>query len=399
MSTDKKKLLVIINRFVIGGQAIDTIPLLHRLKGDFDILVLYGCREKDEIEAQLLFDKFKGIHYQPMRYFKRSLNPVKDIRSLFTIIKTIHAFRPAIVHTHGMKSGLFGRIGAWFCRVPCIIHTFHGHHFHSYFNKFLSQSLVFVERLMARVTYKIVAISPLQKQELCKAYKIAAPEKFEIIPLGIDDTLFGGDEQGKRNAFREKYRLATGDVAVGIVGRIVAIKNLDMFVRVVAGVLGTGVKAVKFFIIGDGEEKIKVQQSLSNLGISWTGEDKLDYDVNVIFTSWVPEIAHIMHGLDIVVLTSYNEGTPMSLIEAQYCGKPVIATNVGGVKDTFEDGESGFLIPPGNDDLFIQKLALLTGNQQLRNEMGERGAIFARKNFSKEKEINSFKTLYLSCNT
>lgn len=399
MTQEKKKLLVIINRLVIGGQALDTIPLLHRLQDSFTILVLYGCREKDEVEATILLEKFNDISVKPLVYFKRSFNPVQDIPAFFSILKTIRAFKPQVVHTHGMKSGLFGRVAAWLCGVQCIVHTFHGHHFHSYFNPLFSKCLVVIERLLARITNKIVAISPAQKNELSVKYSIARPEKITLVPLGIDELLFTGGEKDKRDCFRQKYKLAPGTVAIGIVGRIVPVKNYDLFVKVVAGVLANTQYTVKFFVVGDGAEKTKVQQNFSKLGVSWCDENNFTAGANVIFTSWVPEVVNVLYGLDVIVLTSHNEGTPMSLIEAQFCGKPVVATDVGGVKDTFIHGETGFLVPAGNEGLFVQQLSLLAGNGQLRETMGRNGAIFARENFSKKKEIQRFKALYQSCNT
>jgi len=393
----KPRLLVILNRLVIGGQALDTIPLLHHLQNDFDILVLYGCKEKDEVEASFLLQAFNNIPLKPITSFKRSFRPLGDIKAFFAILRSIRTFKPAIVHTHGMKSGLFGRVAARLSSVPCIFHTFHGHHFHSYFNSIISKGLVLTERLLAKLSTKIIAISSTQQQELAFTYKIAPVTKIEVIPLGIDEKLFAGDEHEKRASFREKYNLATSTVAVGIIGRIVSIKNYDLFVKVVNSTLAANIKNVVFFVIGDGNEKANVQQGLTSLAIPWQEDAGGNKAVQVIFTSWIPEVAKALYGLDVIILTSHNEGTPMSLIEAQFCGKPVVATNVGGVKDSFVNGETGFLVNPGDESAFVEKLTLLTQNQALREEMGKKAAIFSRKHFSKTTEVNSLLLLYNGC--
>lgn len=393
----KPRLLVILNRLVIGGQTLDTIPLLYRLQDDFDILILYGCREEDEAEAAFLLETFKNIPSKPVTSFKRSFRPLRDLRAFFSILRSIRSFKPGIVHTHGMKSGLFGRTAAWLCSAPCIFHTFHGHHFHSYFNRFTSKGLVLTERLLARLSTKIIAISITQQQELAFTYKIAPAVKIEVIPLGIDESLFTGNEAEKRASFRSKYKLAAGTVAVGIIGRIVPIKNYDLFARVVNRMLAPGVNNIVFFVIGDGHEKAAVQQQLTAMAIPWQEEAVTNVPAPVIFTSWLPEVSKALYGLDIIILTSHNEGTPMSLIEAQFCGKPVVATNVGGVKDSFTDGETGFLIPPNNDAAFVEKLALLTSDGLLRDEMGKKAMAFARQRFSKSREANALKLLYTSC--
>ncbi len=398
MIPTKKKLLVILNRLVIGGQALDTIPLIYHLQEHFDILVLYGCPEKDEQEALFLLEAFKNIPLKKIIYFRRKFNPVRDILSFFSIFHAIRKFKPGVLHTHGLKSGFFGRTAAYLNGVPCIIHTFHGHHFHSYVNSFLSKSIVFYERAMAKITSKIIAISPTQKIELANTYKIAAPGKIETIRLGIEEKLFYDETAGKRMAFRRKYSLAANVVAIGIIGRIVAIKNYGLFVKIASSILATATAEVKFFVVGDGVEKQFVQGELTRLNIQWCGEGNLNNAAQVIFTSWLPEVSKALYGLDIIMLTSHNEGTPLSIIEAQFCGKPVVATNVGGVRDTFIDNETGFLVAPGNDAVFTEKLAMLVENNNLRSEMGKKAAVFAHENFSKTKEIDSFRQLYQTCN-
>lgn len=395
----KPKLLVILNRLVIGGQALDTVPVLHSLKNEFDILVLYGSPEKDEAAPELLFSQFQQVNNRQIKWFKRSLNPFFDLVAFFHIFTAILKFKPGIVHTHGLKSGILGRLAAYMVGTKCIFHSYHGHHFHSYFNTFLSKMVVSVERLMAKITTKIIAISPEQENEFVHIYKIAPAEKVKVIRLGIDDSVFGAANYYKREAFRQRYALQQSTIAVGIIGRVVPIKNHLLFAEIVANVLADKDNSQKaiFFVIGDGAERPHVEAWLTKAGIAWCNNSNFNPAARVIFTSWVQEVAEAVYGMDIVVLTSYNEGTPLSLIEAQYCGKPVVATDVGGVKDTFINDETGFLVSRQNAWAFTKKLTLLIADNNLRTNMGIQAAAFATKNFSKTKEIDSFRQLYLSC--
>lgn len=389
----KPRLLIILNRFVIGGQAVDTIPLAFHLKDHFDILVLYGQKEQDELEATFLLDKYKGLSLKKIPSLRRSVNPLTDLKAFFAVRKAIKSFNPHIVHTHGAKSGFIGRLSAYLLGVPVIIHTFHGHFFHSYFSRLLTKLIAQVERLASRITTAAVALSETQKKELVEVYRIFPEKKITVIPLGFEfDEM--NDSTGLRASFRTKYGLKENDVAIGIVGRIVAVKNHGFFVSVVEKVLANRENAnAAFFIVGDGDLRRKVEEDFAKQDIPFS-TSSISENTRVVFTSWIPGIYEVMNGLDIVVLTSLNEGTPLSIIEAQFFGKPVISTNVGGVKDTLIADETGFITEPQAVQDFATKTSLLINNPTLRNQMGESGQKFAVHKFSKLKEVESTRLFY-----
>ena len=182
---EKPRLLIILNRFVIGGQAVDTIPLAWYLKDVFDILIIYGEKEIDEIEPTFLLEKYKGLQLKKIRHLRRSINPLTDLIAFFRVLGAINTFRADIVHTHGAKSGFIGRLSAWLSGVPVIIHTFHGHFFHSYFSKAVSRSIAIVERAVGKITTSAIALSTNQKNELVEVYKILPASKINIVPLGF----------------------------------------------------------------------------------------------------------------------------------------------------------------------------------------------------------------------
>ncbi|HEY2727547.1 MAG TPA: glycosyltransferase [Parafilimonas sp.] len=391
-TSHKPRLLILTNRLVVGGISNDIIPLAYYLRSEFDILILYGEKEEGEADAVFLLNKYPGLNIKKINAFQKQTNLIKDTAAWFAISKEIKNFDADIVHTHGAKSGFFGRIAAYKNKIPCIIHTYHGHHFHSYYNRFISSFLLKMERRLGRITTTIIAISKWQKKELTEIYKIVPAEKVETVSLGIEPEKINIDPVKQRCVFRKKYNVDEDVIAIGIAGRIVPIKNLKLFVQVAGKLLLSAAKKLCFFIIGDGVLKRQIEEECTALNISYT--ENAGEKASIIFTSWIEDIFPAMHAMDIIALTSNNEGTPMSLIEAQFCGKPVVATNAGGVKDTLIINETGFLAEPGDADVMFKKLKLLIENDALRKEMGEKAALFATENFSKQKEVESYKQLY-----
>jgi len=232
----KPKLLIIHNRLVIGGPALDTIPLAYHLKEDFDIHILYGCKEKDETEPSFLLNKYPGLTLINIPFLKRSPNIIQDIRTYRFISNYISKFQPGIVHTHGAKVGILGRAAAKKAGVKLIVHTFHGHLFHSYFSNTVSAAMIFFERQMARFTDKIIALSESQKKELIKTLKLTNSSKINIVPLGVD-YIDHSLRDHYHQAFKRTYPFHSNTVNVGLLGRMVPIKNPIFFLKVVQQIL------------------------------------------------------------------------------------------------------------------------------------------------------------------
>lgn len=393
--TGKPRLLIILNRFVIGGPAVDTIPLAWQLAKDFEIIILYGEKETDEVQPAFLLKKYPGLQLKKIKYLRRTFNPFFDINAFFSILVILFKFRPHILHTHGAKSGFTGRFAAWISRTPITIHTYHGHFFHSYFSKKISALIALAERTIGKITTCAIALSEVQKKELVDEFKILPASKITVIGLGFDfnESI---DSNAKRVAFRSRYNLQSSDIAIGIVGRIVPVKNHSFFIKVVGNILSFNTaNPPAFFIIGDGNLRMQVEKELNHKNIPFS-DNAIDGKTRVVFTSWLTDIYEVMNGLDLVVLTSLNEGTPLSVIEAQFFGKPIVCTNVGGVSDCMHDGVTGFLSEKNDIITFTEKLQLLINNEELRTEMGKAGNHFASRKFSKQKEIEITRKLYFS---
>lgn len=390
----KPKLLIIQNRLVLGGPALDIIPLAYYLQGEFDVHIMYGEKESDEIEPLYLLEKYSGLNLVKIKHLQRAINPLKDLLAYLAIRKYIIRIKPDVIHSHGAKVGLLARIAARTHRAALTVHTFHGHLFHSYFNKTITRFVILLEKRLLKYTNYIVAISETQADELRKVLQPAACQ-LRVIPLGVD-YIEPAMKSHFQQAFKRRFAITEGTVCIATLGRLVPIKNLKLFIDIAAALLAKSGKKLKFFIVGDGSEKRELIRYLEEKQI--TQPKTSVQDSPVVFTSWVQNIQNVLEGVDIVVLTSLNEGTPMSLIEAQLCGKPVVAANVGGVKDTMIDGETGYLIKEHNIADFIKALTRLIDDAELRSEMGNRGRQFASVTFSKKKEIDNLKALYNTFN-
>ncbi len=328
---------------------------------------------------------------------RRSILPFYDIIAYYKIKKIIKEYQPDIVHTHASKSGAIGRMAAKSCKVPLIVHTFHGHVFHSYFNTFLSNIIVRFERFLARKADAIIAISDSQRHELIETYKIAPAEKIFTIPLGFNLDKYTVDQDTKKIIFRNKYGFDNDELIIGIIGRLVPIKNHEMFLEVAAIIKSKTKKKVRFAIIGDGESRPGIEEKAADLNLSYSyfiTQPKSNTDV--VVTSWETEIDQALAGLDIVVLTSNNEGTPVSLIEAQSALLPVVSTNVGGVEDIVIHGETGFITEVGDVTSFANYVIELIEDAELRKKMGKSGYENVISRYSKQRLINDMRSLYLS---
>ena len=392
----KPRVLLFLNRLVIGGPAIDVISMAGFLQNDFDVLVIYGEKEDHEVDADYLLKQYPNLSVKKIKNLRKSYNPFLNIAILYQLIKVINTFKPAIVHTHGALPGVLGRLVAFFYKVPVVVHTYHGHFFHSYFNSFFSSVIIFIEKILTSISDSIIATSNRQMDDLVNKYGVVTKEKVKVIDLGIDEAFFSVKASSQEDSFAYRYNVDSGVIAIGIIARIVRVKNFNLFVEVVYKVLHGTSKKIIFFVIGDGVLKKDVQKQLSEKGISWSSAEHKGNDAKVIFTSWISDIGEALSILDIVVLTSNNEGTGLSLAESQYSGKPVVATNVGGVPDTVIDGKTGFLVSPNDAGSFAEKLLLLIENKELREEMGFAAKTYAKDKFSKKNEIDNLKILYFN---
>lgn len=227
------KVLRIINRFNIGGITYNVSYLSKYLEPEYETLLVGGPEEEGE-DSSLYIPQNLGLNPLVLQQFQREINFKSDYAAYKEIKKLIKEFKPDIVHTHASKAGAIGRLAAAHCHVPIIVHTFHGHVFHSYFGKLKTSFYLFIERYLAKKSTAIIAISNKQKQELTETFNIAPKEKFHVVPLGFDLERFTQNKELNRKTFREKYTLDNNTIAIGIIGRLAPIKNHELFVEAIS---------------------------------------------------------------------------------------------------------------------------------------------------------------------
>lgn len=367
------KILRIINRFNIGGPTYNATFLTRFMNDEYETLLIGGLPEKDESDSLYILEEY-GVEPMLVKEMQRLPNFQSDREAYRKIKSIIKEYNPDIVHTHASKAGALGRKAAFACNVPIVVHTFHGHVFHSYFGKIKTRIFKLIERRLAAKSDGIIAISDIQKKELSEVHRICSPEKITVIPLGFDLNKFHDNKEEKRKNTREKFDLNEDEVAIAVIGRLAPIKNHSLFLDVAEKVLKDTTKKLRFFIVGDGEERSKIECRVKEINRQYG-------DNTILMTSWIKDIGAFNAGMDIICLTSDNEGTPVSLIEAQAGNLPIVTTDVGGVRDVVKDQMTAFVVPKNNRDAFAEKLLILIENDSVRETMSQFGWEFVRERF------------------
>ncbi|HVG11516.1 MAG TPA: glycosyltransferase [Flavisolibacter sp.] len=385
------RIIRILNRLAVGGPVLNAAYLTKYLAPEFETLLVVGEKEDHEQSAAYLTDAL-GIECVTIAGMGRSISPASDFGAYLKLRKLIREYKPDIVHTHAAKPGAIGRLAASAERVPVILHTFHGHVFHSYFSTSKTKFIIGTERLLARRTDAIVTISEQQRKELAEDFRIAPPGKFRVIPLGFDLDKFTTGREEKRSRFRREFGITDDEIAIGIVGRLVPVKNHELFLEALRHVLDKSTRKVKAFIIGDGETRARLEARAKELRISFNAvpapADQL------VFTSWRSDVDVVYAALDIVALTSVNEGTPVSLIEAQASNKPIVSTRVGGIADIVAEGKTGLLADVKDTATFCGHLLQLVEDNSLRQRLGQNSSQHVLERFSYQRLMNDTSSLY-----
>jgi glycosyltransferase involved in cell wall biosynthesis len=324
----------IIARLNIGGPAIQAITLTERLRGcGYETVLVRGREEPDEGNMDYLAAEL-GVAPVLVPALRR--NPGwRDLRALGALVRILVRERPSIVHTHAAKAGTLGRIAALVAGLgpgpprPVLVHTFHGHSLSGYFSPRRVAFYRFVERVLATRTDLLIAVSNEVRDELV-GLGVADAARFAVVPLGFDLTPFevaDGERGRRRDRLRRELGIGRDERLVTLIARLAPIKRVDRFLRVALDVAGRR-QDVHFLVVGDGEMRSDLQAS---------GEARA-LDGRLTWTGFRRDIPDVCFASDAVVLTSDNEGTPVSLIEAQAAGTPVVATRVGGVGSVVADG-------------------------------------------------------------
>ncbi len=399
------KIIRIIARLNVGGPAQHVVWLNKELQDDEFQSILITGNVTDEEEDMSYFAAKNGIQPVSIPEMKREL-ALTDVISLWKVYQIIRSEKPDVIHSHTAKAGTIGRISGFFYRWLTwktligkprrikLIHTYHGHFFHSYYGKLTTKIFLLIEKTLARLaTDKIVVISDQQYREIHEQFGVGKKEQFEIIPLGIDLAPFA-DWQSKRHILREEIGAADDEILVGLVGRLTEVKNHSLFLEVAELCRkDANPLKLKFVVVGDGNLREQLETEAAERGVK-------DF---VVFVGSRKDADIFYAGLDIVALTSLNEGTPLSLIEAMANEKAVISTSVGGVidllgrvnleKEGFEVRERGLSAASKDAGGFYNGLVYLVSDEKLRQTVAANGKRFVEAEYSKERLVRDIKNL------
>ncbi len=401
----------IIDRLNVGGPAKHVAWLTVGLDAanGFDTVLITGTVPAGEDDMSY-FARDAGIEPVVLKSMSRELS-LMDVFVVFQLVALFRRQSPHIIHTHKSKAGAVGRVAAWIykwltpgtlllrprqCRV---VHTYHGHVLHSYFGPLKTRLFIAIERLLARCTDRIIVISEQQRQELSEHFRIGRLEQYQVVPLGLDLE----EGQASSGELRRELGLQPSDLLIGIVGRLSQIKNHGMLLEASAKLFEEAPELgqqVRIVVIGDGELRPQLESRAEELALS----DK------VIFAGFRSDVISLYNEFDLIALTSLNEGTPLTLIEAMRAGCPVVSTEAGGVIDILgsrasPDSESAFTLwdhgataPTRDTRAFTDALRYLLEQPDLRRDMGARARSFVQTHFSKERMIAEIETLYRALN-
>lgn len=338
------RILRIIARLNVGGPAIHVTLLTERLGApEYESTLVCGTIGGDEGDMRY-YAEAHGVTPVILPDLGRSLHPLRDLRTIWKLYRLVRQYKPDIVHTHTAKAGFVGRMAAWLAGVPVIVHTFHGHVFQGYFSPTMTRIFLLLERVTARMSSTVITLSEGLKRELADVYHITDREQITVLPLGLDLVPFAATVR-KNGSFRREHGIPADAPLIGIVGRLVPVKNHALFLEAAVRVKQQR-PDTRFVIVGDGELRAALEAQVEALGLRDT----------VIFTGWMQNLAPVYADLDVNVISSVNEGTPVSVIEALAAGCPVVATAVGGLPDLLEQGKLGALVPSENAEALADAL-------------------------------------------
>lgn len=363
----------LITRLNVGGPARHALLLTRRLADDFPTVLGAGTPSASEGE---LSDPDVPVIRLPL---VRPIQPGIDLTAVRAVRTLIARHRGALVHTHMAKAGAVGRTAVRsMVNRPRTIHTFHGHVLDGYFRPGAQRAFVNLERWLARTTDVLVAVSPEIRDSLLEL-RIGTPAQFRVIPLGLDLEPFLRVEGGATGTLRSEIGLDADVPLVGVVGRLVPIKDHATLLSAM-----TRLEGVHLAIIGDGERRPALEAQARQAGLA----------ERVHFTGWRFDLAATLTDLDVVALTSRNEGTPVALIEALAAGRSVVSTDVGGVRSVVEHGTTGLLVPAGDAEGVASALARLLGSAELRQRLGQAGREHVRTRFGQQRLVDDVRALY-----
>ena len=379
----------IITRLNIGGPSIQATRLTSALdRHGFATTLIHGRLGHGEGDMSYLIEPGARVIY--LETLRRPLSPLADLRACWRLFREMQRARPAIVHTHMAKAGMLGRLAATaynFSRGAAprarVIHTYHGHVLEGYFSPMMTRIFIALERMLARLSDAIVAISPAIERELRDGFEIGRAGQYRVVPLGFDLSSFAAVDDRARGRARHELQLGADASVVSTVGRLTAIKQHRLFLDAVA-VAARSQPTLVALIAGDGELRADLEHYAAQLGIA----DR------VRFLGWRRDLATIYAATDVFLLTSRNEGTPVALIEAMAAGVPGVSTDVGGVKDVIVSPDVGERVADGDAAGLAAAIGRYLSDRDRSRAAGQRARAAVLERYSLDRLVGDITRLY-----
>jgi glycosyltransferase involved in cell wall biosynthesis len=377
--------LRVIARLNVGGPALHVAYLTSGLaERGYDTTLVAGTIARGEESMAFVADAH-NVHVETLSELHREISPIRDLRAIVRLAQLIRRERPTILHTHTAKAGAVGRIAALLAggaRPPIVVHTFHGHVLRGYFGRITTFGFRTLERWLARTTTSLVAVSPEVRDDLV-ALHVAPAAKFTVVRLGIDLSLRVDNDDAQRRETRRQMGLREDAFVVGWVGRMTAVKRTDFVVRALEKLVADGVDAY-VVLVGDGPDREGLERYAHELGVI----------KRCLFLGYQEDVARFYDAIDVLVLPSINEGTPVSVIESLAASRPAVATRVGGVSDVVRDGVDGLLVDRDDVDALAARLAELARDAPRRTAMGEAGRARVLERYAVDRLVDDIDRLY-----
>ena len=374
-----------IARLNVGGPALHVAYLTAGLaERGYDTTLVAGTIARGEESMAFVADA-QNVHVETLSDLHREISPIRDLRAIVHLAQLIRRERPTILHTHTAKAGAVGRIAALLARgarPPIVIHTFHGHVLRGYFGRVTTFGFRTLERWLARTSTSLIAVSPEVRDDLVEL-GVAPAAKFAVVRLGIDLPRRVDNDEAQRRETRRQMGLREDAFVVGWVGRMTAVKRTDLVVRTLQRLVTLDVDAF-VVLVGDGPDRDEVERYAHELGVI----------KRCLFLGYQEDVGRFYDAIDVLVLPSINEGTPVSVIEALAARRPAVATRVGGVPDVVRDGIDGFLVDAEDADALAAKLAELAADPGLRARMGEAGHERVLERYAVDRLVDDVDALY-----
>ena len=377
----KLRVLHIITRLDKGGSAENTFLTVTGLdKTSYDVTLMSGPVEEPIQDRRKQIGKY-GIKHVFIPELVRNISLVNDLKTIIKIYRILRKEKFDIVHTHTSKAGLLGRLAAKLARIPIIIHTPHGHVFFGYFGPFRSKMFIFLEKLASRITDKIIALTNREKEDY-KSFGVIDEDKSVVIYSGIELNKFKDFSLSEKQNFKKELGIPENSLIIGTVGRLVPVKGPEFLIEAAKHIISKYPDTF-FMFTGDGYLRQDLEKKAFGLGLK----------DNIIFLGWRDDAVKIFSIYDVFVLPSLNEGMGRVLVEAMALGKPIVASNIGGIPDLVTHGKNGFLVPPKNPEQFAKHIQILIEDKEKREKMGLEGKEIAM-NFRAENMVKKIDKLY-----